>query len=179
MEVCQYPGTLPVSQFTIFVKDPCEEGTIVSSGWSKSLVARQLESDSADLSVIIPEVGGVWPWFSNVEADLGAPRVCGMIIYKITYEDGTFQDFVRFASDENTLVFEPMLYHEITTKRLRLTAFFIDYPGIEVTEYFTTEVTPCVPTIVVDDAQAILTTTNFEVTWGFPVLSTDLSFLVG
>ena len=66
------------------------------------------------------------------------------------------QDLVRFSSDQNSLVFEPQLYHEIRLHGLRLEASFVDYPSISRTEYFTAEVTQCVPFIDVSDAQAIL-----------------------
>jgi hypothetical protein len=105
--VCQYPNSLPDSQFTLTVRDPCEEGTIISSNWEKPLVARQLETDATDLTIAIPAFGGVWPWYSEVAFDLDKPGVCGPIGYSVTYENGDSQDLVRLTEDATTLVFEP------------------------------------------------------------------------
>jgi len=177
-EVCQYPNTLPDSQFMIEIKDPCTEGNIVSATWDYELKAHQLESDTADLSVDIPFSGGVWPWYSNVEMNMQKPGICGPIEYDITYENGDPQELVRFA-DKDTLLFEPLLEDEIVCHKMALTARFKDYPKITRTEYFTAEVLPCVPNIVVDEAQSILDSRDVNIVWGFDVRTEDLSFLMG
>ena len=97
--MCQYPNTLPDSQFTLTVRDPCIEGTIVSSDWDKLLTARQLTEDRTDLSIAIPAKGGSWPWYSSVAYDINIPGVCGSIKYEISYENGNDQDLVRFSAD--------------------------------------------------------------------------------
>ena len=159
----------------IEVKDPCKEGDIVSSSWDYELKARQLETDSADLSVDIPISNGVWPWYSNVEMDMEKPGICGPIEYEITYENGDPQRLVRFV-DQNTLLFEPLLDDEIVCHKMALTARFKDYPSITRTEYFTADVLQCVPEIDVSEAQAMLDSRDITVVWGFPAKTEDLKF---
>ena len=168
---------MPDSQFSIEVRDPCTEGDIVTAGWQYVLKARQLETDSADLSVAIPFSGGVWPWYSSTEMDMDKPGICGPINYEITYENGDPQELVRFV-DDNTLLFEPQLSDEIVIHKLALTATFKDYPTISRSVYFTAEVLQCVPTIDVSEAQATLDASDFTVMWGFPVRTEDLNFLM-
>lgn len=145
-DVCQGVDSLVDSQFTLEVRDPCEEGTIVTSGFG-ALVARQLEVTVLDLSVAIGNVGGTWPFYSDVEAAFGKPGICGPIDFSITLEAGDVQELVRFSDDGNALVFAPQLSDAVGVHKMALHAKFREYPSITRRVLFDAEVAACVPTI--------------------------------
>ena len=163
-EVCQQSNTLANSQITVQVKDPCvTDGQIIKSSWSDELKARQLEVDSTDLSVLIPSAGGSWPWFINVEAELGGDY-CGRILYSVSYLNGDLQDLVSLEGDE--LVFRPDLSHAPGIYKLRLNAWMEDY-GIVTTVSvpFDVEVLACKPNL--DGSLADANLVDFvNIVWG-------------
>ena len=171
---CQFSNTLPSSQFTIVIVDPCTLDEIIASSWPDVLYARQLEDDSINLAIVIPRAGGIWPWYSSVEKVLNF-NACGPMAYSVTFENGSVQYMVTLDSD-STLKFSPTLVNKPGIYGFRLTAILLDY-GITKSVPFTGEVGDCVPRLDGTIANAMLTD-DVQIVWGNPFLQADLSPLM-
>lgn len=52
-KICQSPNSLPASQFSITVRNPCLDDEIISSAWNYPMEAMQLGEDSVNLFTAI------------------------------------------------------------------------------------------------------------------------------
>jgi len=159
---CNAPS--PSSQFTISIEDPCVTGDVMTFGWTEPLQARQLTEDTLNLSTQIPldTAGGVWPWYSQVNMDVGA-SVCGPIDITVTYQDGNPQDMVTFV-DTNTIKFWPTLAHAPGTYNFKMTATLRNY-GLQSSQDFVGIVGECLPVINSQAASDALAD-SVNITWG-------------
>lgn len=75
------------SDFFVTIFDPCLQTTLIPDGFPQVMRTPQLQTDSLDLSVVIPAAGGSWLWTNTVDMAISdaiyGDNRCGPVIFEV------------------------------------------------------------------------------------------------